>query len=721
MDSSTTVYSEGMATPSGPNSPILSRHHAMNYYGQAASSPTPSSMCPKTLTSVTHLVDALLQVAKTRNADVTVNARTTVMSLLQHRKFLPPKDSFDNREVLVGRYIVDNIRQVATLSPETTLIESLLLLNFDLNAFVDNIQGNLTTAKTEHHFVSAAIPDAQSPVDYASCLASAALKYRDSSREATEDKIRIQEDLRECQQALQRAQRNSLLTTTTPTTTTTTIHHQQPTSFRSQQPTTRGLHARVHSMTTRGRSTTPTDTAAVEQPTKSDGTTPQEVGGGDDDDDVPGPASTADHQDGIQVLESEVSRLTADVAVAEKTLRDIQYAIEKEADSMFSDLTSHREHLAHERRMKLTKKATLASSVSEMESVFALANTYMVVIKSITESIKSQVLSTCPTLVTSLDQSVVIPLTGDEVHQPFTNGHLPGIYALLKDKFYRSTAMDFFKELRTTVQLRMSTNNLQDGIALVDNVLATWFKLDYWKKLTPDAFSCMLLLNVLPDSLEPIRTAGMEHLLEHMEELERNNNGKPSGADSSAPMSNSPDAAPRLLQYSMLKEKLKLLVTSRTSPHATTTMSVSGVADAKPQYNNQYKGNRNNRAPQQAYATGPVPSAGSANTPSNASNRVLTKGVPSLSCQASRSFNYYHILDNDVQQPYSSLMEPCRFCANPAAGKVHDPPCNPAKCNKCELYGHTKAFCAQMPTHTRAEISKRKAEAAASTNNTKQT
>ena len=713
MDSSTTVYTEGMATPSGPNSPTLSRHHhAMNYYGQAASSPLQSSMSPKTLSSTTHLVDALLQVAQTRNAEVTGTARPTVMTLLQHRRFLPPKDSFDNREILVGRYIVDSIRQVASLSPETTLIESFLLLNFNIPAFVDNVQGNLTTAKTEHQFVSTVIPDAQPSVDYASCLASATLKYRDSFREATEDKIRVQEDLRECQQALQRAQRHSSILIPTPTTT--TIH--QPTSFRSQQPTTRGLQTRARSMTTRGRSATPTDTAAVEQPTKSDGT-PQEVGGADDDA-VPDPVST-DHQDGIHFLESEVSRLTADVVVAEKTLRDIQYEIEKEADSMFSELTSHREHLAYERKMKLTKKANLASSISEMESVLALTNTYMVVIKSITESIKSQVLSTCPTLVTSLDQSVVIPLTGDEVHQPFTNGHLPGIYALLKDKFYRSTAMDFFKELRTTVQLRMSTNNLQDGIALVDNVIATWFKLDYWKKLTPDAFSCMLLLNVLPDSLEPIRTAGMEHLLEHMEEVERTTNGKPSGADNTAPISNSPEAAPRLLQYSMLKEKLKLLVTSRTNPHAATMVSVSGVADAKPQYNNQYKGNRSNRAPQQAYATGPVPSAGSANTPSNASNRVLTKGVPSLSCQASRSFNYYHLLDNGVQQPYSSLMEPCRFCANPAAGKVHDPPCNPAKCNKCELYGHTKAFCAQMPTHTRAEISKRKAEAAAS--NTKQT
>ena len=685
--------------------------YAMDYFNTSSPSSTPAPQAsPKVLTTTTQLIEAILQFSKTRNSEVTNTLRSTVLSLMQNRKLVPPKETVDNRDVIAGRYIVDNIRQVASLCPETSLLESILVLNFDIGNFTTPIQRNLTTAKAELQVISVGIPDAPPPVEYSACLSAANLKFREASRNTSETVIKLKEDLQESQLIFQRAQRKVALQTTSTTPNTTTLLPTTTTETPSLGAPRDRSGVPTHNMTTRLKSSIIPPSSAAEQLT-STGTS--QFGGAVDADDADEQASPfTTHVDPSPIsdfvsLEAEVLRLAAAVAAAEKAQRGVQYAIDTEADSIYKDLMLRRDAVMHDRQTKLARKTALLASITEMDSVLAVMQTYILLIKSVTELIKVQVLSNCPTLLSSLDQSIVIPLTGDEVHQPYTNGHLPGMYALLVDKFYRSSAMDFFKDLRATVQLRMTSNNLQDGIALVDNVIATWFKLDYWQKLTPDAFSCMLLLNVLPESLEPIRTAGIEHLLEQMADAERHvKHSSGIFVDTMAPIT--PDAAPKLLQYSSLKEKLKLLVTSRTNPHAPNTASVSGVADAapKPQYQYYNKGNTKRGQPQQAYA---------ATSDDISQHNVLTKGVQSLACQAHRKFGYVHVLDGGARQPYVSMLEPCRQCANPAVGKTHDPLCSPLKCSKCELYGHTKAFCAQLPSHTRAEIVKRKAEGSAPT------
>ena len=108
-----------------------------------------------------------------------------------------------------------------------------------------------------------------------------------------------------------------------------------------------------------------------------------------------------------------------------------------------------------------------------------------------------------PEIESQLKKSAYLP-TGETIHDPWTNNHLPGVWFRLKEEYGKHTIITFAQDFMDAVALKLDPVEMErdpaSAIQPLVQMFAQWTAKDHSALLTMDILFTILLLNNIPPS-----------------------------------------------------------------------------------------------------------------------------------------------------------------------------------------------------------------------------
>ena len=392
-----------------------------------------------------------------------------------------------------------------------------------------------------------------------------------------------------------------------------------------------------------------------------------------------------------------------------------------------------REYDIYKAQLEQKNKATITlrekkQELKRLTTQEAVLEAIMAADRQIVTKIQTAILAKCAPLRGILQGMARLPLTKEEIQNPWDSQNLAGIACIIHDRFHKRSFVTFNNYLLEAMNFSLSEadtiNAPMKAVAKVQQWYFNWESHNLWEQMTPDSFWTAVLLRSLHPQA-PIRHDLLQETQKFIRKLYDDDSAAHSTTPGRMPIFN---FAVSHLQTAQDSKKFnsnnyKQQHQSHQSephfrpPHQPRSGTLEHAAAATTTAAAVTTPILSTRTPPPS----PSPSGPHSSSTSAASSpagnpyhsdgkTIYTRTMKALTAPVTRAANIYfeHNKSNN-KRPYlavAKLPDLCSKCflADPHATPPNPctPACTPRQCTRCSYYGHNAAWCLQ--THTTSGV-----------------